>query len=87
MKRLSHAEIQDRAVLSFLMQSGLPYLRSDIECSAGTERMAAFDGMVRSGLIEATFPEATAGDSGRQFWRLMLVAPTISTTKHTQGEG
>ena len=60
-------EMQDRRndILDAMKAKGRPVLFSELGLEFGD---AAFDGLCRDGVIEAVFPEAKPGDSGRQFW-------------------
>ena len=58
-----------RTIISFLMRDCGPHLLSELEAQADRPIYGEFQDMVRDGLIEACFPEAAPGNSGRQFWR------------------
>ena len=46
-----------------------PVLLSDMQRELGDRfDTEAFEGLRKDGVIHAEFPEAKAGDSGRQFW-------------------
>lgn len=51
-------------------EKATPLLYSDIVKITGPGIWTAFSGLVRKKVIEAVFPEAQRGDSGRQFWRI-----------------
>ena len=52
-----------------------PVLFSEVQAELGLDfGDEAFDGLIRDGVIEAVFPEAKPGDSGRQFWDFAHVA-------------
>jgi hypothetical protein len=61
-----------RDILGWMRIEGRPVLPSYIALrSCGFDRDAiaqAFDELSGAGLIEARFPDAKPGDSGRQFW-------------------
>lgn len=59
-----------RSILTILRQHNKPVLWSQILLQAGEMDQFALMTLVRDGLVEAVFPEAKRGDSGRQFWQL-----------------
>lgn len=68
-----------RAILTVLGDHApMPATFSQILLEAGENLHGALDSLIRDGKIEACFPEAKPGDSGRQFWRLVTPsAPAI----------
>jgi hypothetical protein len=56
-------------ILGWMLAKDKPVLVSDLQAGlGGCFDDGAFEGLIRDGVIEAVFPEAKPGDSGRQFW-------------------
>jgi hypothetical protein len=56
-------------ILVWMAAQRAPVLFSDMQNALGIGFAdEAFEGLRRDGVIEAAFPEAKLGDSGRQFW-------------------
>lgn len=63
----------ETAILDWIKRQPGPVLFSAVREEFGrwNPTHVAFNALIRDKVVEATFPEAKPGDSGRQFWKVV----------------